>query len=130
MKEIRTIFSYGVISSRGRNLKDIRVAAYTRFSVSKAMTRFQSFYKEVVLSFFNRTFLIIKQEFLRGYQGFANLFDKLFVSRAQLILNLSAEKSIGTRQIQQVDGRKKFAQSHNSVLQDTSVAVVRGRVSK
>jgi|GEM_PF-873130 hypothetical protein len=104
MKEIRTIFSYGVISSRGRNLKDIRVAAYTRFSVSKAMTRFQSFYKEVVLSFFNRTFLIIKQKFLRGYQGFANLFDKLFVSRAQLILNLSAEKSIGTRQIQQVDG--------------------------
>ena len=47
---------------------------------------------------------ICKAKLLREFQGFANPYDRLYVSMVQLILNLYGVISIGKRQIQLVHG--------------------------
>ena len=47
---------------------------------------------------------IYTAKFLKEFQGFANLYDRLYVSMVQLILDLYGVISIGKLQIQLVHG--------------------------
>ena len=82
-----------------RSLKEIFSRVISFDSTQPAIYRESSQYEVGAVAVY-----ICKARLLREYQGFANLYGKLYVSMAQLILNLYVVISIGKRQIQLVHG--------------------------